>query len=63
MPPDRGMDVPNSSITKIPQVEIMAPITQHMSAIPTLPDSLKIVLGVENILFVILSQSPDINVF
>lgn len=50
MPPDLGMPVPNSSMTKMPHVEMMAPMTQHMSAIPTLPESLKIVLGVEKIL-------------
>lgn len=50
MPPDLGIAVPNSNMTKIPQVEMMAPMTQHIKAIPTLPDSLKMVLGVEKIL-------------
>jgi len=50
IPPERGIAVPNSSITNIPQVEITPPIIQHMSAIPTLPESLKIPLGVEKIL-------------
>jgi hypothetical protein len=50
IPPDRGMLVPNSSITIAPHVESMPAITQRISAIAGLPLSLKIDAGVENIL-------------
>lgn len=50
MPPDRGMLIPNSSITIAPHVEIMPAMTQRISAIPGLPLKLKIVAGVEKIL-------------
>jgi hypothetical protein len=51
MPPDRGMPEPNSSMTIAPHVEIIPPMTQIMRAMPTEPLSLKIVAGVENILY------------
>jgi hypothetical protein len=50
MPPECGTAVPNSNMIKIPHVEMIPPITQHIKAIPVLPASLKIPLGVEKML-------------
>lgn len=50
IPPDLGIAPPNSSMTNVPQVATAAPIIQHMRDIPTLPESLKMPLGVEKIL-------------
>jgi hypothetical protein len=45
------MPEPNSSITIAPHVEMIPPMTQIMRAMPTEPLSLKIVAGVENMLY------------
>jgi hypothetical protein len=51
IPPDLGIADPNSSITIAPQVDIKPAISQRIRDIPTLPLSVKIVEGVEKILY------------
>lgn len=60
MPPDRGIPLPNSSITRAPQAEMIPATTQRISDKPTLPESLKIVDGVEKILLAV-SDSQDLD--
>lgn len=62
MPPDLGIALPNSSMTKMPHVEMIAPMTQHISAMPTLPESLKMVLGVEKMLHKLVTRSLVLGV-
>jgi hypothetical protein len=44
------MAVPNSRKTRVSEVAMMAPMAQHIRAMPGLPESFKIEAGVEKIL-------------